>query len=752
MPEVVAFEDVTGFRGGWYPNIPISGNNDSLDVALEGANVLFSGLGQPRTWEGCQSVGSPAPMFLQLIGDSLGGLASGSVVMYKGRSLWFVGSGSVYYNNLATPIGTATSNLKVYYSGVEYNAGMSTPSTPTVAVAVDGSSVPLIGNINNSVGVRITRYRSATGGESSASEASAVVTPKTGQITITFPSLDSGNSQDQWGIYLTRQGFGSEGPHFLWDVIDDTDLNGSREYNLDFQDADLLDILAPRNLITPPAATHVINLGDMIVLIGTENGVAVLPSLQGYPEQFDQTLTAYLQPTEPVIRVDTRPADGQVYIWTRNSLQTIVETGDSVAPILTRAIWPNTGIQGQSAACLTETGAYAFSGRQGMVRTSGYADPDTSFALPVQNYVKDWNAEDVVVGYDPASSTIVYCHQREILAYNQSNNLWSTPLVVTNFLESNALQSRIISAATYNGELYLTIGDETTNKLYKYGVGVGTEWYAKSLHKSAGAYGWYKWLRAIRLNANFTTRVYGKPIVVSNSVNLVTDGYVASGADGTFYLEQTIPADQNTNNLPYIEFETATSTSAGYTRLLIAPAGNTYAVRDATTATSGAFYVDVLANGSVSVNGVSVLASSTVAAGYKVRVHRTTGATKWRISIYNTSGTVTTTYSFNSPTDITGSSIGFKFYLQAGVSLYKHIKNVYLSGSPDSETTLSIYTKYGTIAADSKAYSQNAATVYDWWKLNIKDAPTYQIGLSGKGAGQTPYSMNLVGIVRPIMS
>ena len=718
---------------------------------MEGSNVVFRGLGQAESWKGVQSVGSSAPMFLQLVGDALGGLATGSAVMFKGKSIWYVGSGSVYYSNLSTPIGTATSNLKLYYSGTEYSAGLSQPSAPTVTVAVDGSSVPLTGSINNTVGVRITRYRSVTGGESNSSDASEVVTPRNGQITITFPSLDSGNSQDQWGIYLTRQGFGAEGPHFLWGIIDDTDLNGSREYDLDYQDADLLDILAPRNLTTPPAATHVINLGDMIVLVGTENGVAVLPSLQGYPEQYDTTFTAYLQPTEPVIRVDTRPADGTVYIWTRNSLQTIVETGDSVAPILTRAIWPNTGIQGASAACLTETGAYAFSKGQGMVRTSGYADPDTSFALPVQSYVRAWNAEDVVVGYDPASSTVVFCHQKEMLAYNQANNLWSVPLNVDDFLETTGTQVRIISAATYNGELYLTIGDETTNKLYKYNVGVGTSWNLKSLHRSAGSYGWYKWLRSIRLNANFNNRIIPNGIVVSNSVDKVTDGYIANGSDGSFYLEQTIPASQNTNNLPYIEFEASTSTSTGYTRLLVSPSSNTYAVRDSTTATSGSFYVDALANGSISVNGSNVLPINTLLAGYKLRLHRITGATKWRISIYNTTNTITTTYSFNPPTDITGNTIGFKFYLQATAGLYKHIKNIYLSGAPDASTTLSLYKNYSTIAEESKAYAQESASTYDWWKLNIKDASVYQIGLSGKGTGQTPYSMNLVGYVRPVM-
>ena len=750
MPELQAFEDVISFKGGFYPNIPLSGNQDSLDVVLEGRNCVFNGLGQLESWAGVHSVGSSAPQFLQLVGDALGGLATGSAIMFRGKSIWYVGSGDVFYSDLDTPLDEASSTLKFYYDGDIYNAGLSAPSTPAISPALDGSSIPLVGNINGTVSVRITRYRSVTGAESSSSEASEVVTPRNGQITLTFPAANVSESQDQWGIYISRQGLGAEGPHYLWQIIDESALNVDREYTVDFLDADLLNILAPRNLSAPPAATHVVNLGDMIVLIGTEGGVGVLPSLPGYPEQFDVTLTSFLQPTEPVIRVDTRPSDGTVYIWTRNSLQTIIETGNDTAPILNRAIWPNTGILGQAAACLTETGAYAFSGRQGLVRTSGYSDPDTSFALPVQNIVKYWNPEDVVMGYDPASSSVICAHQREMIVYNQANNLWSTPLQVEDFLEVTSPQVRILSAATLNGELYLSIGDGENNQLYKYGVGVGGDWYARTLHRSAGAYGWHKWVKSWRLNANFTDRTQAIGIISENSLTRITDGYRAIDTDGSMHIEQTIPALQVDENEPYIEFECPASTSTESIRLLVGPALNSYDARDFTTGTTGVFYVDVNSNGSVSLNGSSVLSSGTVQADYKVRVQRKQDTSKWRIFVYNTAGTQVASHSFNPPTDITTSGIGFKFYLNTSSGLTKYIKNIYLSGSPDSSSVLSLYKKFDTIASSSASYTQSDNTVYPWKKLNIRDAVTYQMEVSGRGSGQKAYSIAVNGYVRAI--
>lgn len=750
--ELVAFEDVCSFKSGFYSNIPLSGNQDSLDVVLEGKNCVFSGLGQLESWKGVQSIGSGAPNFLQLVGDDLGGLDTGSAIMFRGKSIWFVGSGEVFYSDLDTSLDTASSTLKFFYDGDLYNAGLAAPSAPTVAVALDVSSVPVVGDITGTVSVRITRYRSATGAESSSSEASEVITPRSGQITVTFPSANVSESQDQWGIYLTRQGFGAEGPHFLWQIINESDLNGDREYTLTFLDADLLNILAPRNLSAPPAATHVVNLGDMIVLVGTEGGVAVLPSLPGYPEQFDLTLTAFLQPTEPVIRVDTRPSDGTVYIWTRNSLQTIIETGNDTAPILTRAIWPNTGILGQAAACLTETGAYAFSGRQGLVRTSGYADPDTSFALPVQNYVRNWNPDDVVMGYDPASSSVICGHQREMLVYNQANNLWSTPLQLEDFLEVTTPQTRILSAATKDGELYLSIGDGTTNKLYKYGVGVGGDWYARTLHRSAGAYGWNKWIRSWRLHGDFTDSTYATGVIDNNSLTRITDGYRAVDTNGSLYLEETIPAVQMADNEPYVEFTCPESTSTGSIRLFVGPALNSYDSRDLTTGTAGVFYVDVNANGSISLNGSTVISSGTVQVDYKVRVQRKQSASKWRIVVYNTANTQVASHSFNTGTDITGSGVGFKFTLNTGSGLTKYIKNIYLSGSPDSTSALKLYRSYGTIASDTESYTQSNPTVYPWKKLNIRDAVTYQLEVSGRGAGQRAFSIALNGYVRPVRS
>lgn len=751
MAETNFFEDQIQFKAGYYNNIPPSGPSiDNIDVAYEASNAVFTGLGQATSWRGIQPFSSNAPAYLQLVGDALGGLATGSAILYRGKSVWYIGTGSVYYSDLATPIDTASSTLKFKYSGTIYNAGLSGPSAPTAVLYVDGTGVPVTGTVSGSVSVKITRVRSVTGTESASSDQSATVSPSNGQIQLTFPALNTADHQDQWGIYVTKQTFGDIGPYYFYSYINDTDLDGSRRYFLNFKDADLFNNLAPRDIIVAPAATHLVSLGDVMLLVGTESGVAVLPSLPSQPEQYDLSLTWYLTPAEPVVRVDTRPADGTVYIWTKNSLQTVIETGDSNAPIITRAVWPNTGIIGQSAACLTESGAYAFSGRQGMVRTSGYADPDTTFALPVQSLVTNWNPEDVVVGHDPGSNSIVYCHQKTILAYNQANNLWSGPLDITDFLVTNNPDTRVVGAATYNGELYLSVGNGSSNSLYKYGVGVGTNWYLRTAHRSAGAYGWYKLIRGARLGANFNTEIPPQVTINSNNVKHITDGYQCTSVNGIINIQETFTVSSVVNNQPYVKFTIPSNTSTDKIRIIAGPCTTSDAVVAMTIATTGAFYVDIRANGSIDCNGQASLPNGTVGAGYSVKLQRIQSGSPWHVFVYDTTGVQTAEVSFTPPISILAGAVGVNITLNAPAGQTKSIKNLVISGSPDATSTLTIKENYGTIGAYTKNFSQTGPTVYPWNKINIKNAAVYQVEISGKGCDQRLFNINLFGLVRPV--
>ena len=208
----------------------------------------------------------------------------------------------------------------------------------------------------------------------------------------------------------------------------------ARTLDFNFADDELLEVEAPRNVESPPAGTHCFILGPVMVVGGALDGTALSPSVPNQFELYDLANTVFLNPVEPLVRVDARSHDGSLYLWTRNSLQTVVFTGEADLPILARAVWPNTGIANPSGATLTPLRAYAFSERGGPVRTTGSAQPDDDFARPVLSEMQNWRAEETVVGYDPRNlGMVVYANGRKLLVYFEGYGVWSTPLYLDDF-------------------------------------------------------------------------------------------------------------------------------------------------------------------------------------------------------------------------------------------------------------------------------------------------------------------------------
>ena len=227
----------------------------------------------------------------------------------------------------------------------------------------------------------------------------------------------------------------------------------ARTLDFNFSDDELLEVLAPRNVESPPAGTHCFILGPVMVVGGSLDGTALSPSIPNQFELYDLANTVFLNPVEQIVRVDSRPHDGSLYIWTRNSLQTAVLTGEPDLPIISRAVWPQTGIGNPSGATLTPRRAYAYSSRGGPVRTAGSATPDDSFARPVLSDMKDWRAEETVVGYDARNlGMVAYCNGRKILVFFEDFGLWSLPLLIDDFYY-------YVRTGVYNGDI--TAGDKT---------------------------------------------------------------------------------------------------------------------------------------------------------------------------------------------------------------------------------------------------------------------------------------------------
>lgn len=125
------------------------------------------------------------------------------------------------------------------YSGAAANgpyvAGQLAPSAPLVGAVTYGYGVgvALINKTLGTVSTRITRVRSATGGESNASEPSAVIAMPTagGALRITLPTAGSG--QDRWGIYVSLSGFGLTGPHYFLQEVTEAAVTTTRTTSAD---------------------------------------------------------------------------------------------------------------------------------------------------------------------------------------------------------------------------------------------------------------------------------------------------------------------------------------------------------------------------------------------------------------------------------------------------------------------------------------------------------------------------------------
>lgn len=178
-------------------------------------------------------------------------LAKGSIFMLtSGKTEAFIGVGNLAMTGVpqldASAVQIAASSSLQFlllrsgsYSGASANgpftAGQLAPSAPLVGAVTYGYGVgvPLTNKTLGTVSARITRVRSATGGESNASEPSTVIAMPAdgGSLRITLPAAGSG--QDRWGIDVSLAGFGLSGPHFFLMEVTEAAVTATRTTSAD---------------------------------------------------------------------------------------------------------------------------------------------------------------------------------------------------------------------------------------------------------------------------------------------------------------------------------------------------------------------------------------------------------------------------------------------------------------------------------------------------------------------------------------
>ena len=283
-----------------------------------------------------------------------------------GRSRWGIGAGQPAIEGTDVADFVLASILQVSVaSGGTYSlpvqAGLNQPSAPSVGI-VAGS----IGDITNPISCKIERRRPSTGARSVASPTSAVITPQSNRVRVSFPLASTG--QTHWRVYFTFQGFGGVGIHYLCNYAGVSDIPESlvsggtvdgitRSLEFNFKDGDLIPIEASYDDYAPPAATGAIRLGNVLHLVGcnvdatsqpsgANQGTTIAVSKINNYESYIPTHLLYLP--EQATDVLARPIDDFGYIACENSIhaiQFVGYRGEELPPSTITTVLSDIGIQ-----------------------------------------------------------------------------------------------------------------------------------------------------------------------------------------------------------------------------------------------------------------------------------------------------------------------------------------------------------------------------------------------------------------------
>jgi hypothetical protein len=453
-------------KNGFHPDAPLVGPDAipySMRAGSQNVWIQAEGLVESARGLGAGAGALTGNNRLYLVGSDIGSLILGSVVLYQQASQWFIGSGVVRING--SSIGTASTTLQFLLNGTVYTAGLTAPPTaPLILESVTTSS-----KNTGSYAMQITRKRSATQAESNPSPPSLPITVAAKMITLTFPGALSG--QDLWRVYATASGLGQEGPLLFLKEVMIYDGGGPVPAGMVSSSGGTLDfewLNSELGAEEPPTDHNVPNTGlfcaplqDVMMVLGTLQGVAIDVSSPGDPESYPAKFRLLTTPPEIPNGFAARANENQLMFWCSNSIQSIVYTGDPTGPCFIRARWPIAGCSGANSACFAQDEFYADS-NGGPVRIFGDR-VDTTFALPVQRYIRRLNFDktQVVVCYDQRYDAVIFIYGTLALPWMRQYSIWGPPII---------LDATPAAAVTQSGVLKLSMG----NELFDWESGTGT--------------------------------------------------------------------------------------------------------------------------------------------------------------------------------------------------------------------------------------------------------------------------------------
>lgn len=405
---------------------------------------------------------------------SVGGLVNqrgeGSIFNVGNNVLMAVGEGSVWWNGRRTNVGVTqstpyyilprTNNPSDKYiidqiNGYGFPVGLDAPATPDVLVSTTG------GKLNGDIRVQVALYNTETGDVSIPCDSTPLLSfPTTGaKLLISFPNAVSelgSTGKIKYRVYATKTGETTSSLVFFTGInlgIGDLATIGSSPYAalIDWSISDLQDEIPFVDASPPPPAKWGFVFGNVVVLLGGEDGTAFAVSRPNYPGMFPFSFYSFLP--EPITGVVANAATGVAYVLCPSSIHIASFTGAAdVASVIPRQVTTQVGMLASKNGTLVGQNLYGFT-REGMFRLTPNGELDMDFCLPVKSDTRWWNQENVVVGYDVATNSVVYFHGWGAFSYNLTTERWSSFIDLRPYLGG---EITVVNAYTYNNALHFS--------------------------------------------------------------------------------------------------------------------------------------------------------------------------------------------------------------------------------------------------------------------------------------------------------
>jgi hypothetical protein len=234
-----------------------------------------------------------------------------------------------------------------------------------------------------------------------------------------------------------------------------TDANG-RQMFMEWFDNELGAQQPPTDFF-PPATTasFIAALGNVIILIGTEDGLGVAVSVPNFPEAFPPDFRMNL--SEPPVGVLSRPQDGFLYVVGENSVTELRRTSSDTSPVAPRVVADQVGAANQRAACMAGNAIYLFTKSKVPARILPDGSVDTNFGTRVEAIMKTWNETKVSVSSDERKGYVTYMHGTTMLLYYPAFDYWAPPVDLAKIEQAGKVTGDIISAFTLSGVIHASI-------------------------------------------------------------------------------------------------------------------------------------------------------------------------------------------------------------------------------------------------------------------------------------------------------